>query len=153
MGKIKSKKKSKSDAETRKNYVDEPTTSKRKKQRLTMSKKKEIHVLLAQGFKGPEIMKKLNLSRLPRQTLFDIKKMNFDNEVESRSYNSKHKTTDNQVMRNFENDVVELYRRKNKSGSFPKTFVQKACEEIFQLEKYKDESCLQNHIRNFFMQK
>ena len=59
-----------------------------------MAKKKEIHILLGQGFERPEIMKKLNLSRLPRQTIFDIKKINFDNEVESRSNYSKYKTTD-----------------------------------------------------------
>ena len=67
MGKIKSRKKSKSDAETRTNYVEKPAAPKRKKQTLTMAKKKEIHILLGQGFQRPEIMKKLNLARLPRQ--------------------------------------------------------------------------------------
>ena len=130
-------------AEIRTNSVDSLTKSKREKQRIPMSIKKEIQSLSQQGHKRSEIMKKLNLSRLPRQTFFDIKKINFENEAVTRSYNSKHKRTDNQLMRNFETDVIELYNRKNKSGNFLHKLVKEACQETVQMEKYKDEPCLQ----------
>ena len=51
--------------------------AKRKKQTIPISIKREIQSLSAQGFKYREIMKKLNLSHLPKQTFSDIKKKEF----------------------------------------------------------------------------
>ena len=93
--------------------------AKRKKQTIPISIKREIQSLSAQGFKYREIMKKLNLSHFPKQTFSDIKKKNFDNQVNSRSYNSSYKTTDLEIVKEFENQAVQLYKRKNRSGSFP----------------------------------
>ena len=75
----------------------------RKRQTIPISIKKEIQSLSAQGFKYREIMKKLNLSHLPKQTFCNIKKNKYDNQVNSRSYNSSYKTTDLEIV-NGEND-------------------------------------------------
>ena len=138
MGKKKSQK---TVAEVR--TISDGRAKKRKYQTIPLAKKREMKVLAEQGFGLSEVRKKLNLPYLPKQTFFNIKNKSYDNEVNSRSYNSSYKTTDEQIVRDFEAEVVRLYKQKNKSGSFPSKFLARACFETMKLEKFKNDSSLQ----------
>ena len=81
--------------------------SERKHQTIPISMKKEIRALSEQGYKYREIKKKLNLSHLPRQTFHNIKRRNYDYTANSRLYNSSYKTTDIEIVRQFESEAVD----------------------------------------------
>ena len=123
--------------------ISDSRVQKRKYQTIPLAIKREIKALAHQGFGLKEVKQKLDIPYLPKQTFHNIKKKSYDNQVNSRSYNASYKATDHQIVRDFENDAVRLYKQKNKSGSFPSKFLARACFETQKLEKYNNVPSLQ----------
>ena len=123
--------------------ISDSRVQKRKYQTIPLAIKREIKALAHQGFGLKEVKQKLDIPYLPKQTFHNIKKKSYDNQVNSRSYNATYKATDHQIVRDFENDAVRLYKQKNKSGSFPSKFLARACFETQKLEKYNNVPSLQ----------
>ena len=62
--------------------------------------------------------------------------------VKSRKFNHTHKRTDNETYKAFESDVVELFNKKNRTGSFGYLFIGFAAQEVRRKDKYKDDELL-----------
>ena len=72
----------------------------------------------------------------------NIRKKFDDKKVKSRKFNHTHKRTDNETYKAFESDVVELFNKKNRTGSFGYLFIGFAAQEVRRRDKYKDDELL-----------
>ena len=64
-----------------------------------------------------------------------IKKLKAESSIE-------HKRTDNETYKAFESDVVELFNKKNRTGSFGYLFIGFAAQEVRRRDKFKDDELL-----------